>query len=367
MSPAPNQITVLIVDDSVVMRKMLSQIASSDPEICVVGTARDGEDGLKQIEALKPDVVTMDIEMPNLDGLGALSKLKADPQAHKPAVIVCSTLSSAGSHAALKAMRLGAADVIGKDPSALINGVEDVRTELIAKIKAVAKRPGRQTNTKAESSIRVPSKPVALGDRSIDGVFIGSSTGGPPVLELILTALPAEFPCPVFIAQHMPRLFTTSMAERLNELCRVKVVHAEDGMTVERGTVYLCPGGMHLRVRPSASRAGTWQTSVTLEPASALYKPSVNELLASAAQTMGPRALGVVLTGMGDDGLVGAKALHGAGGVILTQDEASCVVYGMPRAVAEAGLSASALPPVGLIQTLRSIRGRGISSASTAA
>ncbi len=367
MSPAPHQITVLVVDDSAVMRKMLSQMASSDPDICVVGTARDGVDGLNKIETLKPDVVTLDIEMPNLDGLGALSKLRADPKSHKPAVIVCSTLSKAGSHEALKALRLGAADVIGKDPTALINGVDDVRVELVSKIKAVAKRPRRQAIAEPATSARVPTKTVSLADRLVDGVFIGSSTGGPPVLEQILTALPAEFPCPIFIAQHMPRLFTTSMAERLNELCKIKVIHAEDGMVIERGAAYLCPGGMHLRVRPVVGRTGAIQTSVTLEPASALYKPSVNELLESAASTMGPCAVGLVLTGMGDDGLAGAKALHAAGGLILSQDEASCVVYGMPKAVADAGLTESALPPIGLIQALRSIKGRGLLGTSSAA
>lgn len=360
---------VLVVDDSAFMRKAISQALASDPSIEVVGTACNGQDGLDKAKKLAPDVVTLDIEMPVMDGMAALIRIRSECPEPKPAVLMCSTLTSAGSHEALKALRLGAADVIAKDPQALGTGAEAARGELLAKVKAVGEPVARRRATMgvpsaAPAFIRaarpVPPRPdgapavqaprsIDLEGKSFDLVVIGSSTGGPPVLETILTALPADFPCPVIVAQHMPFMFTKSMSERLDEVCAVTTVHAEDGMVLRAGCVYLIPGGKHGRVK----RAGARLTiEVGEEPKSALYRPSANELFASAAGACGPRCLGVMLTGMGDDGVVGARLLHAAGGPIVAQDAESCVVYGMPRAVVDSGLAAAAMPPAGIAQAL---------------
>ncbi len=360
---------VLVVDDSAFMRKAISQALACDPGIEVVGTACNGQDALEKAKKLAPDVVTLDIEMPVMDGMAALVRIRAECPEPKPAVLMCSTLTSAGSHEALKALRLGAADVIAKDPQALGAGADSARGELIEKVKAVGEpvarrraaagaigpaptvaRIARPAPARAEPgpTIQAP-RSIDLAGKTFDLVVIGSSTGGPPVLETILTALPADFPCPLVVAQHMPFMFTKSMSERLDEMSAVTAVHAEDGMALRAGCVYMIPGGKHGRVK----RAGARLTiEVSDEPRSALYRPSANELFASGAGACGPRCLGVMLTGMGDDGVVGARLLHAAGGPIIAQDAESCVVYGMPRAVVDSGLASAALPPATIAQVL---------------
>lgn len=360
---------VLVIDDSAFMRKAISQALASDPTIEVVGTACNGQDGLEKAKKLSPDVVTLDIEMPVMDGMAALVRIRAECPEPKPAVLMCSTLTSAGSHEALKALRLGAADVIAKDPQALGSGAEAARGELVAKVRAVGEPVARRRSamgapTPSPTVVRaarpLPARadgaPTVQAPRSIDLegrafelVVIGSSTGGPPVLETILTALPADFPCPVVVAQHMPFMFTKSMSERLDEMCAVTTVHAEDGMALRAGCVYMIPGGKHGRVKRAGARLAI---EVGEEPKSALYRPSANELFASGAGACGPRCLGVMLTGMGDDGVVGARLLHAAGGPIIAQDAESCVVYGMPRAVVDSGLACAAMPPQGIAQVL---------------
>ncbi len=359
---------VLVVDDSAFMRKAISQALACDPSIEVVGTACNGQDGLDKAKKLAPDVVTLDIEMPVMDGMAALIRIRTECPEPKPAVLMCSTLTSAGSHEALKALRLGAADVIAKDPQALGAGSDSARGELVAKVKAVGEPVVRQRmamglaapTPPAARPVRSAARPdtgplvqaprsVDLSGKTFDLVVIGSSTGGPPVLETILTALPADFPCPVIVAQHMPFMFTKSMSERLDEMCAVTTVHAEDGMALRAGCVYLIPGGKHGRVKRAGARLAI---EVGEEHKSALYRPSANELFASGAGSCGARCLGVMLTGMGDDGVVGARLLHAAGGPIIAQDAESCVVYGMPRAVVDSGLASAAMPPAGIAQVL---------------
>ncbi len=378
---------VLVVDDSAFMRRAISVMLGADPAIEVVGTARNGKEGVEKALALNPDVITLDIEMPEMDGLTALREIRRLCPEPKPAVLMCSTLTSAGSHEALKAMRFGAADVIAKDPGAFGAGADVVKAELLAKVRSVGegvvrKRAELTTIPKPAPEV-APPRPIAkarpaplatplaapaikpsdasrlpkalsLSGRAIDLVVIGSSTGGPPVLEHILTNLPADFPAPVVVAQHMPAMFTKSMAERLDEMGALSVIQGAHEMPVRAGTVYILPGGLHGRVL-RGTRPGTLRLDVSDQPATALYRPSVNELFASAASACGKGALGVMLTGMGDDGLVGAKLLHAAGGITIAQDQATCVVYGMPRVVVDAGVAAAALSPTEIVKALTTI------------
>jgi two-component system chemotaxis response regulator CheB len=330
------------------MRRAISSILEGEPGLQVVGTAINGEHGLEKIAQLKPDLVTMDIEMPVLDGLGALEKLRTLP-APRPAVLVCSTLTSAGSHAALKAMRLGAVDYIEKDIEALGAGKPENRRELLAKVRAIIET--RRFTTGATASARpapasttaLPTQPPDLRARNTELIVIGSSTGGPPVLEQLLSALPADLRMPVVIAQHMPALFTRSMAERFNTMCKVPVVHAEAASTpLQPGSVYIIVGGRHGAV---CRKAGKLTLDVSDEPRDAVYKPSADALLGSAAQAFAKNTCGIILTGMGADGAKGARQLHQSGGVVLAQNAASCAVFGMPRSVIEANAATAVCDP----------------------
>lgn len=333
-------IRVLIIDDSLFMRRAIARTIGSDRGFEVVDTATNGQEGLEKIRALRPDVVTMDVEMPVMDGLSLLRALRLEPREVRPAVLMCSTLTSQGSHAALQAMALGAGDVILKEPAAVTAGAPGFQHDLIAKLRALGG---------ARKTWRDPAKPVApprqvgwVHRSAPDLVLIGSSTGGPPVLETILGALPERTPFPVVVAQHMPPLFTKTMSERLNQLCKISVTHGDSDMLLKPGTATVIVGGRHGRVVRNGATG--LKLIVSCEPKAAPFKPSVNELLDSGA-AFGARCLGIVVTGMGDDGMIGAAALSRAGGTVLTQDEASCVVYGMPRAVVEAGDAKGAYRP----------------------
>ncbi len=355
-SPQPSapagQIRVLVVDDSAFMRQAISRLLSSDPGIKVVDIARDGLEGLAKAKSLQPDVVTMDIEMPNLDGLAALTRIRQEMQS-PPAVVMCSSLTKSGSQATLKALRLGAADFIAKEHSQCAANVDDMGDELIAKVKAVAGCASRVLASTAWKPASQSTGRLSRTHRFAPGDFelvvVGSSTGGPPVLETLIEALPAGFSCPIIIAQHMPALFTKSLAERLHDMAAVRVVHGEDGAPVGPGVVYVAPGGKQTRVRRNGGRL---TLEVNDEPGGLLYKPCVNELFSSAARLTGSRTLGIICTGMGDDGLLGSRDLKGRGGTLLAQDMASCVVYGMPRAVNMAGLCDANLPPNDLADLL---------------
>ena len=354
---------VLIVDDSAFMRKMLSQMLSSDPSITVVDTARDGQEGLEKVKQHQPDLVTLDIEMPVMDGLTALRAIRREPIATRPAVLMCSTLTTQGSIESMRAMQLGAADFFPKDVGAFVAGAEGLKADLLAKVKAIcetrsmksaapAARATSGTTTAAGAAAPVkPARtiPFDLSQRRFEVLLIGSSTGGPPVLEEILNALPKGYPLGVVVAQHMPPLFTKSLADRLASTCKMPVVHAEANMPLEPGTIYITQGGKHSRVR----RAGVQlELEISHHPAEALYKPSVNELFMSASKLGDNGALAVVLTGMGDDGAKGAQELVSAGGLVLAQNMETSVVYGMPRAVVERGIAAAALSPALIAESL---------------
>lgn len=340
-------IRVLIVDDSDFMRKSIARMIESDPSLTVVGFAKDGLEAVDQVKKLKPDVVTLDVEMPRLDGLSALRRIMDECPTK---VVMCSTMTSKGSKEAIEALRIGAVDFVTKDASHISLKIEEVlKEDLLRKIKAVAQGRTRAQRPVASGPAAPPPSAVRKLGRP-DLVVIGSSTGGPPVLETLIKALPATLPQPVVVAQHMPPVFTESLATRLDELCTSPVKHADRSCPLEPGVVHIIVGGRHGRI--VASAGGRLGLEISDEPVEALFKPSVNELFSSAARAVGERTLAVICTGMGDDGLLGARELARAGAPILAQDEASCVVYGMPRGVVEEKLALAAMPPELLAATL---------------
>ena len=334
--PAP--IRVLVVDDSAVVRQSLSLLLSEAPGIEVVGTARDGLDGVAQAERLRPDVVTMDVEMPRLDGLAALRRLMLTSP--RP-VIMVSTRTEAGAATTVEALTAGAVDFIPKDRLRLGPDRAEVQRELVRKIRTAARS---RVHAPAIPPGGPPASPPPRVRAHAHLVVVGVSTGGPQALHRVLPALPADLGAPVVIVQHMPPHFTRSLAQRLDAACPLHVVEAQPGLRLEPGLAVIARGGEHLLVH-RGPRGTVARLARTPE---ALHTPSVDVLFESAAAAYGRTVLGVVMTGMGKDGLAGARAIRAAGGRVLAQDEATSVVYGMPRAVAEAGL-ADAVVPLGEI------------------
>jgi len=323
-----------VVDDSSFMRQSLKRMLETDPQIEVVATARDGLDGLEKVLRLNPDVVTLDVEMPRLDGLGALARIMATSP--RP-VIMVSSLTTEGAQATLSALDLGAVDFILKDLGRAGQDIVTIHQQLIQKVKAVAGRRVRSFLTRAR---RKPPAPLAavpgLRTGDVGLVAVGASTGGPPALQTILTRLPADFSAPLVIVQHMPPAFTGPFAQRLDSVCALAVGEAAHGQELRPGEALIAPGGKHLTLQRSGTRV---QVVLADEPAETLHRPSADVMMTSAAATYRRRCLGVILTGMGHDGQEGMAAIKRVQGRTLAQDEASCVVYGMPRAVVEAGLA----------------------------
>ncbi|HJA79184.1 chemotaxis response regulator protein-glutamate methylesterase [uncultured Desulfovibrio sp.] len=428
-------VRVLVVDDSTFMRSAIAALLEKDPEISVCGTAKDGQDCLAKAAQLQPDIITLDVEMPRMDGLTTLKELM---RTNPLPVLMVSSLTAEGAETTLKALEYGALDFIAKVSGA---DQEDFGTELRHKVKSIARRKAflrlRYTRTNLESGrsgvtgvagLSAPATGVAgnavagagmtrgvktalsagrsatvpLGGHAGGGatgngqrpstrpaapvfpsaaashaggtgsasaspafsstaaahaggassasastiihpctgthdiVVIGVSTGGPPVVQKILSSLPADFPACILVAQHMPASFTGPFAKRLDGVCRLKVTEAVNGDKIQNGRAYVCPGGKHIGIQ---MRGPLPEVLVTTEPTSALYKPSVNVLMETAGNGLGRRVLGVMLTGMGSDGCDGARVLKQRGGYLIAQNEASCVVYGMPKAVVDAGLA----------------------------
>lgn len=332
-------VRVLIVDDSAFMRNALSSMLSSDPEIQVVGLARDGQEGVEKVIQLNPDVVTMDVEMPRLDGLGALKQIM---ERHPVPVIMVSSLTTDDAKVTLDALDLGAVDFIPKNLSNLSIDIVKIKEVLINKVKEIAKkaRPRRKPAVakKMENGHESPPMPVrTTGERRISVVAIGSSTGGPKALQEIIPRLPKEFPVPIIIAQHMPATFTGPFAQRLNELSQIAVKEAKEGDVLKPGLVLIAPGGGHMRVQRRRSLETVISISDAIEDY--IYRPSVDALMLSVSECFPGRALGVILTGMGNDGVKGMKVMKQGGARIFAQNEESCVVYGMPKAVVDAGIA----------------------------
>ncbi|MEW6049877.1 MAG: chemotaxis response regulator protein-glutamate methylesterase [Candidatus Zixiibacteriota bacterium] len=360
MSSVPEKtINVVVVDDSAFMRKALTLMLESDLTIKVVGTARDGEEAIEKVRLLKPDLVTMDIEMPRMDGLTALRQIMAtDPVP----VMMVSSLTTEGAHATFEALDLGAVDFIPKQMSFVSLDIVKIKGELLAKIKDIARRKHllmarhrqRQLGgTGARGKLGVGNLAVATTatpasirttrrrNHPIGIVAIGSSTGGPPALQGIIPKLPRNLPVGIVIAQHIPPMFTKSLAERLDGLSQVAVREAVDGESVQPGVVLLAPGGRQITVR---KRGGSATVIVSDQPANTLYRPCVDVMMNSVAESYTSTAMGIILTGMGNNGVVGLTNLKQKGGVVIAQNEATCVVYGMPRAVIEAGIADHIVP-----------------------
>ena len=338
--PVAKTIDVLVVDDAVVVRRMLSDVLASDPGLRVVATAADGRIALMKIEQMTPDVVTLDIAMPEPDGI---ETLKAIRRTHPSLpVIMFSALTERGAAQTLEALVCGASDYVTKPShAASVTEVRQrIREQLIPKIKAlcVNAAPTARVLRRAESS---QDALVSVDYGPPEAVVIGVSTGGPNALASLVPALPRDLPAPVLIVQHMPPMFTQLLADRLNARAAVEVVEARDGQVLQPGTVYLAPGDHHLTVE---RRGGHVVTVLTQGPAENSCRPAADVLFRSASAVFGNRLLAVVLTGMGRDGLRGCEEVRRRRGHVIVQDQASSVVWGMPGFVAEAGLADEALP-----------------------
>jgi len=335
-------VKLLIVDDSAFMRNALSTMLSSDPEIKIVGTARDGLEAIEKIGTLKPDVVTMDVEMPRMDGIAALRHIM---ETNPLPVIMVSSITTEGAKVTLDAFDLGAVDFIPKNLSELSINIVKIKEILIDKIKQIGRkglvkkqvRPSGVAS--ARRAIEVPTHmPLrTIGERRVGILSIGTSTGGPKALQDIIPRLPKEFPAPIVIAQHMPPNFTGPFAERLNQLSQIEVREAKEGETLKPGVALIAPGWGHMRVK--RVRGIETVISISDNKEEFIYRPSVDALMGSVAECFPGRALGVILTGMGNDGLKGLISLKKTGGRIFAQDEETCVVYGMPKAVVDAGIA----------------------------
>ncbi|MEW6661696.1 MAG: protein-glutamate methylesterase/protein-glutamine glutaminase [Bacillota bacterium] len=327
-------VKVFLVDDSAFMRRLLTAMLEQDGNIKVVGYARNGYEALEKIPVLKPHVVTMDVEMPEMDGLETLSMLMVQ---HPVSVIMVSALTTEGAYATLKALELGALDFVAK-PSRQ-GDMPLLAAELRSKVMAIAGVSlGRVVRSKetARATASQQEKRLYPAKASVDLVAIGTSTGGPSALRTIISALPADFPAGVLIAQHMPPGFTKPLAQRLNELSSLRVKEAEEGDIVRPGTALVAPAGWQTML---AGSCGRLEVRLAKEaPFSTLFKPSVDVMFLSAAEACGQHTLGVILTGMGSDGVRGMKEIKEKGGRTLAEAETSCIVYGMPKAAIEAGV-----------------------------
>ena len=332
-------IKVLIVDDSAVVRQTLEQELEKDPEISVVGTAADPYIARDKIVELRPDVVTLDIEMPRMDGLTFLKKLM---QHYPLPVIIVSSLSQEGSAVALEALAAGAVEVMAKPGAAYTIG--DMALTLRDKIKAAAKVDLTLFRSKLASSLhdgpgtRIASRAMTKTTNKV--VVIGASTGGTQALESILTKLPADAPG-IVVVQHMPAGFTKAFAERLDKICAVQIKEAEHEDTIASGKVLVAPGNRHLLVNRSGAQ---YHVEIKDGPLVGHHRPSIDVLFQSTATNLGSNAVGVILTGMGTDGAQGMRKMREAGATNIGQDEASCIVYGMPKAAVEAGGVEHVLP-----------------------
>lgn len=333
----PQKIKVLIVDDSALVRQTLSEILSSDPAIEVISTAQDPIVAAQRIAEQVPDVITLDVEMPRMDGLTFLQKLMSQ---HPIPVVMCSSLTDSGSESAIKALEYGAVDIITKPKMGTRQFIEESRIRICDSVKAAAAarliplRAMREVSPKYTADVimeRPNSKAMVQTTEKL--VIIGASTGGTEALSLFLQMLPEDTPGTV-IVQHMPEHFTAAFAKRLDSICRVTVKEAEDNDSVVRGHVLIAPGNKHTLLKRSGAR---YYVEVKDGPLVSRHRPSVDVLFRSAARYAGKNVVGVILTGMGDDGALGMKEMHDAGAFTIAQDESTCVVFGMPNEAIKRG------------------------------
>ncbi|RUO26364.1 chemotaxis response regulator protein-glutamate methylesterase [Aliidiomarina minuta] len=345
-------IRVLVVDDSSFFRRRVSEILNASAELDVVGTAEDGEAAIEQTKKLKPDVITMDIEMPVLDGISAVRRIMAECPTP---ILMFSSLTHDGAKATLDALEAGALDFLPKKFEDIARNREDAVNVLQQRVISIARKSvPRRSVTRTEPAATRPSPaapvrrtssadsaPVSGTNLQVNSQYkvlaIGTSTGGPVALQTILTQLPANFPYPIVLVQHMPAAFTKAFAQRLNGLCKIEVREASDGDVLKAGVAYLAPGGMQML---ADGRPGNVRLRIKADESERItYRPSVDLTFASLSKVYGNSALAVILTGMGADGREGARLLKAQGSKIWAQDQESCVVYGMPQAVASTGIA----------------------------
>ncbi|HKN73474.1 MAG TPA: chemotaxis response regulator protein-glutamate methylesterase [Terriglobales bacterium] len=337
------RIRVLIVDDSAVVRQTLSEVLSSDPEIEVIGTAADPFVAAERMREQTPDVITLDIEMPRMDGLTFLQKIMSQ---HPIPVLICSSLAEEGAQSTLKALEYGAVDVIAKPRFGSKQFLEDSRITLCWAVKAAAAarlhivRPSRVVEPKLTADAILPLATHAMAETTEKVVVVGASTGGTKALKTLLETLPPDAPG-IVIVQHMPEMFTRAFASRLDGLCRITVKEAESNDTVLRGHALIAPGNHHLLLKRSGAR---YYVDIKEGPLVCRHRPSVDVLFRSAARYAGRNAVGVILTGMGDDGARGMLEMKQAGAMTIAQDENTCVVFGMPNEAIKRGAVGKVLP-----------------------
>ncbi len=338
------RIRVLTVDDSALMRQVLATLLAKDPEVEVIGSAPDPYIAREKIKALNPDVLTLDVEMPKMDGLTFLEKLM---RGHPMPVVMVSSLTESGCQTTLRALELGAVDFITKPKIDLREGMEEIAQDLIAKVKAASvarlrgQEGGRYSDQKPRAS-QLASGPFsnAMIKTTDTIIAIGSSTGGTEAVKDVLMSLPPNTP-PILITQHMPERFTKTWADRMNSLCRISVKEAENGDSVLPGHALVAPGGYHMALVRSGAR---YTVRINQDPPVNRHRPSVDVLFASVAQYAGANTVGVILTGMGNDGAKEMLTMKQAGAFTIAQDEATCVVFGMPKEAIKAGAVDKVLP-----------------------
>lgn len=335
---------VLIVDDSAYIRKVVKQMLCRSPFIDVVGTARDGAEALELVEQLNPDVVTLDLMMAGMDGLTFLR----EQMARRPLPVIVVSIANEGSEAVLQALDIGAIDFVQKPTALATEKVFQIGDELIEKVKAASSVP--LTRGQPPAVAARPQSVVSPLPTAVDIVVVGISTGGPQALKYFVPQLPSDFPVPLAIVIHMPVGYTQLFAEKLDDVSPLKVSEAHEGSPVIPGTVLVAPAGRHLTFQRHISGAVT--THLDVRPIDTLHRPAVDVMFRSAAEVFGARVLGVVMTGMGTDGLQGAAWIKAQGGHVWTEAETSCLVYGMPRAVDEAQLSGCSIPLDQMAQSL---------------
>lgn len=338
-----SKVRVLIVDDSAFVRKVVREMLTSDSEIEVVGTARDGHEALEMADRLRPDVVTCDLLMPRMDGTAFV---REQMRRHPLPILLLSATSEDGERA-LEALDAGAVDFLQKPTALATNDLLKIGDELVQTVKGAARTPGGRMRTEAAPA-RVPEPTPTPIDRrdtptgKVSIVVLGISTGGPQALRQLLPQLPKDLPVPLAMVLHMPVGYTAMFARKLDEVSHLRVFEATDGAVLEPGTAFLAQAGRHLILnRESPTRV---VTRLSIQPIDSLHRPSVDVLFRSAAEAYGSGVLGVVMTGMGNDGREGSAWIKAQGGAVITEAQESCVIYGMPRSVVEAGLSDACVP-----------------------
>ncbi len=330
-----DKIRVLVVDDSSFVRKALLRIFDEDPGIEVVGAARSGKEAIEKVMLLTPDVITLDVIMPGMDGLDTLRLIM---ESRPTPVLMLSQFTRQGADLTLKALELGAMDFVDKSSTGMMDFF-DLAREITSKIKSIAGSRPLRLGASAMALRAIETRGL------VDAVAVGASTGGPMALQMLLPKFPEGISFAVLVVQHMPHGFTGPLARRLDALCAVRVKEAEEGDIVKPGIVFIAPAGLHMTVRNIPGHGdGVRRIRLGIEPVSAVHRPSVDVLFSSVAKAFGGRSIGVILTGMGTDGAAGMRQMKEEGAVTLAQDEATSAIFGMPRAAVETGAADNALP-----------------------